>query len=162
MSKPFVAYYSSRSYWHRLKSFLPSTVTLFNSLPSSAVSCSSKSSFAHAIDIHNVEDKFSSDFCDCILFLFCSIYRASSFSTSRSAKKRPTGLRLEAIARPWYFVFQTCCAPFVENARSLSAGRKGRAMTCASKSIGKESGSPQVKSMSNALGKTGSCLVGVV
>ena len=27
---------------HRLKSFLPSTVTLFNSLPSSAVSCSSK------------------------------------------------------------------------------------------------------------------------
>ena len=30
---------------HRLKYFLPSTVTLFNSLPSSAVSCSSKSSF---------------------------------------------------------------------------------------------------------------------
>ena len=44
---------------HRLKSFLPSTVTLFNSLPSSAVSCSSKSSFTHAIDLHFVEDKFS-------------------------------------------------------------------------------------------------------
>ena len=44
---------------HRLKSFLPSTVTLFNSLPSSAVSCSSKSSFKHAIDLHFVEDKFS-------------------------------------------------------------------------------------------------------
>ena len=34
--------------------------------------------------------------------------------------------------------------------------------TCASKSIGKERGSSQVKSMSNALGKTGRCLVGVV
>ena len=44
---------------HRLKSFLPSTVTLFNSLPSPAVSCSSKSSFKHAIDLHFVEDKFS-------------------------------------------------------------------------------------------------------
>ena len=44
---------------HRLKSFLPSTVTLFNSLPSSAVSCTSKSSFKHAIDLHFVEDKFS-------------------------------------------------------------------------------------------------------
>ena len=32
--------------------------------------------------------------------------------------------------------------------------------TCASKNIGKET--PQVKSMSNALGKTGRCLVGVV
>ena len=49
---------------HRLKSFLPSTVTLFNSLPSSAVSCSSKSSFKHAIDLHFVEDKFLSDFCN--------------------------------------------------------------------------------------------------
>ena len=44
---------------HRLKSFLPSTETLFNSLPSSAVSCSSKRSFKHAIDLHFVEDKFS-------------------------------------------------------------------------------------------------------
>ena len=44
---------------HRRKSFLPSTVTPFNSLPPSAVSCSSKSSFKHAIDLHFVEDKFS-------------------------------------------------------------------------------------------------------
>ena len=34
--------------------------------------------------------------------------------------------------------------------------------TCASKNIGKERGSPQVKSMLNALGKTDRCLVGVV
>ena len=44
-----------------VKSFLPSTVTLFNFLQSSAVSCSSKSSFTHvhAVDLHFVEDKFS-------------------------------------------------------------------------------------------------------
>ena len=34
--------------------------------------------------------------------------------------------------------------------------------TCASKNIGKERGSPQVKSMLKALGKTDRCLVGVV
>ena len=34
--------------------------------------------------------------------------------------------------------------------------------TCASKNIGKERGSPQVKSMLNALGKVDRCLVGVV
>ena len=43
---------------HRLKSFLPSTVTLFNSLPSSAVSCSSKRSFTHTIDLHFVKFSF--------------------------------------------------------------------------------------------------------
>ena len=51
--------YFLRSPWRCLKSFLPSTVTLLNSLPSSAVSCSSKSSLKHALDLHFVEDKFS-------------------------------------------------------------------------------------------------------
>ena len=44
---------------HRLKSFLPSTIVLFNSLPSSVVSCSSKSAFARALDRHFSSDKFS-------------------------------------------------------------------------------------------------------
>ena len=53
-----------------------------------------------------------------------SNWRASS--SSSSVTKRVTASRLEAIAGPWYFFFQTCCAPFVENARSSSAGRYGR------------------------------------
>ena len=44
---------------HRLKSFLPSTIALFNSLPSSVVSCSSKSGFTRALDRHFSSDKFS-------------------------------------------------------------------------------------------------------
>ena len=57
--------------------------------------------------------------------------------------------------------FQTCCAPFVENARwrSSSAGRYGRTTNLRLQNIGKER---KVKSMFNALGKTDRCLVGVV
>ena len=91
-----------------------------------------------------------------------SNWRASSSSTSRSVTKRVTGSRLEAIARPWYFFFQTCCSPFVENATRRLLDFTVARRTRASKNIGKERGSPQVKSMSNALGKTGRCLVGVV
>ena len=54
-----------------------------------------------------------------------SNWRASSSNSSSSVTKRVTASRLEAIAGPWYF-FQTCCAPFVENARSSFAGRYGR------------------------------------
>ena len=43
----------------RLKSFLSSTIALFNSLPSSVFSCSSKSGFTHALDRHFSSDKFS-------------------------------------------------------------------------------------------------------
>ena len=39
--------------------FLPSTIALFNSLPSSVVSCSSKSGFTRALDRHFSSDKFS-------------------------------------------------------------------------------------------------------
>ena len=53
--------------------------------------------------------------------------------------------------------------PFLdESARSLSAGRYGRTTNLRLQNIGKERGSPQVKSMSKALRNTGRCLVGVV
>ena len=44
---------------HRLKSFLPSAIALFNSLPSSVVSWSSKIAFTRALDRHFSFDKFS-------------------------------------------------------------------------------------------------------
>ena len=43
----------------RLKSFLPSSVALFNSLPMSVVCCSSKRSFLKAVDKFFLPDKFS-------------------------------------------------------------------------------------------------------
>ena len=85
-----------------------------------------------------------------------------AISSSSSVTKRVTASRLEAIAGPWYFFSKPCCAPFVENARSSSAGRYGRTTNLRLQNIGKERGSPQVKSMLNALGKTDRCLVGVV
>ena len=56
---------------------------------------------------------------------------------------------------PGTFFFQTCCAP-AHCPLDVTVARQ----TCASKKIGKERGSPQ--DMSNALGKTSRCLVGVV
>ena len=43
----------------RLKSFLPPYIVLFSSLPSSVVSCSSKSASTRAVDRHFSSDKFS-------------------------------------------------------------------------------------------------------
>ena len=72
---------------HRLKSFLPSTVTLFISLPSSAVSCSSESSFKHAIDLHFVEDKFS-EFRTFVTLLWNMLPREVQTSSSMLVFKR--------------------------------------------------------------------------
>ena len=93
---------------------------------------------------------------DCV-----SNWHASSSSTSGSVTKWVTASRLEAITRPWYF--------FPNLLRALHWKRPlvvcwtfGRATNLRLQNVGKERGSPQVKSMSNALGKTGRCLVGVV
>ena len=52
--------------------------------------------------------------------------------------------------------FQTCCVPFVENARPACRllNVTVAIRTCASNDIGKERGGPQEESMLNALGKT--------
>ena len=77
--------------------------------------------------------------------------------------KRVTASRLEAIARPWYFFFFKLagCPSLKTPARRLLDVTVTR-RTFASNNIGNERGSPQVKPISNALGKTGRCLVGVV
>ena len=86
-----------------------------------------------------------------------SNWRASS--SSSFVTKRVTASRLEAIAGPWYFF---SARPSLKTpARRLLDVTVAR-RTCASKNIGKERGSPQVKSMLKALGKTDRCLVGVV
>ena len=69
----------------RLKSFLQSTIALFNSFPLSVVTCLSKSGFTHALDRHFSADNFTSSclvcpdrlfflsfflFSSCFLFLF--------------------------------------------------------------------------------------------
>ena len=43
----------------RLQSFLPSTVALWNSLPSSVLSCTSVSSFLVSLDSHLISDRYS-------------------------------------------------------------------------------------------------------
>ena len=43
---------------HRLYSFLPASIALFNSLPSSLTSCSSRSTFLIALDQHFSSDRF--------------------------------------------------------------------------------------------------------
>ena len=66
--------------------FLPSTIALFNSLPSSVVSCSSKSGFTRAQDCHFSSDKFSFGlswpsffFFKFFLFFFCFFFLLFSF-----------------------------------------------------------------------------------
>ena len=89
-----------------------------------------------------------------------SNWRASS--SSSSVTKRVTASRLEAIAGPWYFCSKLAARPSLKTpARRLLDVTVAR-RTCASKNIGKERGSPRVKSMLKALGKTDRCLVGVV
>ena len=89
-----------------------------------------------------------------------SNWRASS--PSSSVAKRVTASRLEAIAGPWYFFSKLAARPSLKTpARRLLDVTVAR-RTCASKNIGKERWSPQVKSMLNALGKTDRCLVDVV
>ena len=91
-----------------------------------------------------------------------SKWRASS--SSRSVTKRVTASRLEAIARPWYSSFFSKSRPAARPSLKTPARRlldvTVARWSCASKNIGKERGSPQVKSLSNTLGKTGRCLVG--
>ena len=83
-------------------------------------------------------------------------------SSSSSVTKGVTASRLEAIAGPWYFFSKLAAHPSLKTpARRLLDVTVAR-RTCASKNIGKERGSAQVKSMLNALGKTDRCLVGVV
>ncbi len=55
LSIAFPVCHSSR----RLNCFLPSSIALFNSLPSSVSSCSCRSTFLRALDSHFVDDKFS-------------------------------------------------------------------------------------------------------
>ena len=43
----------------RLQSFLPSTVALWNSLPSTVLSCTSVSSFLVSLDSHLISDRYS-------------------------------------------------------------------------------------------------------
>ena len=84
-----------------------------------------------------------------------SNWRASS--SSSSVTKRATASRLEAIAGPWYFFSKVAARPSLiikTPARRLLDVTVAR-RTCASKNIGKERGSPQVKSMLKALGKNG-------
>ena len=57
--QPFDALSSAQFTSRRLKSFLPSSVALFNSLPISVVCCSSKRSFLQAVDKFFLPDKFS-------------------------------------------------------------------------------------------------------
>ena len=64
--------------------FLPSTIALFNSLPSSVVSCSSKSGFTRALDRHFSSDKFSfglswPSFRSFFLFFFCFFFSSLFF-----------------------------------------------------------------------------------
>ena len=82
-------------------------------------------------------------------------------SSSSSVTKRVTASRLEAIAGPRYFFSKVARPSLKTPARRLLDVTVAR-RTCASKNIGKERGSPQVKSMLKALGKTDRCLVGVV
>lgn len=44
---------------HRLNSFLPASISLFNSLPSTVSSCSSRPAFLRALDAHFAADRFS-------------------------------------------------------------------------------------------------------
>ena len=85
---------------------------------------------------------------------------AISFSTSGSVTKRVTASRLEA--RPWYMFSKLAVRPSLKTPACRLLDVMVARRTCASKNIGKERGSPQVKSMLNALGKTGKCHVGVV
>ena len=85
--------------------------------------------------------------------------RASSAS---SVTKRVTASRLEAIAGPWYFFSKLAARPSLKTPACRLLDVTVARRTCASKNIGKERGSPQVKSMLKALGKTDRCLVGVV
>ena len=83
-------------------------------------------------------------------------------SRSRSVTKEVTASRLEAIVRPWCF-FKTCCVPFVEVTRDplvVCWTLRSHDELELPKTLEKERKS-QVKSMLNALGKTGRCLVGV-
>ena len=86
-----------------------------------------------------------------------SKWRASSSPISRSVTKRVTASRLEAIAIPWYPTFFSKSRPAARPSLKTPARRlldvtiTVARWTCASKNIGKERGSPQVKSMSNAL-----------
>ena len=57
--QPFDAISSVLPYFSSLKSFLPSSVALFNSLPISVVSCSSKRSFCKLLISYFLPDKFS-------------------------------------------------------------------------------------------------------
>ena len=86
--------------------------------------------------------------------------RASS--SSSSVTKRVTASRLEAIAGPWYFFSKLAARPSLKTPACRLLDVTVARRTCASKNIGKERGSPQVKSMLKALGKTDRCLVGVV
>ena len=86
--------------------------------------------------------------------------RASS--SSSSVTKRVTASRLEAIAGPWYFFSKLAERPSLKTPACRLLDVTVARRTCASKNIGKERGSPQVKSMLKALGKTDRCLVGVV
>ena len=45
--------------FHRQNSFLPASLALFNSLPASVTSCSSKSAFLSALDKYFLPDKFN-------------------------------------------------------------------------------------------------------
>ena len=85
---------------------------------------------------------------------------ASSFSTSRSVTKQVAASRLEADVRIWYFLSNLL--PFVENVRSSSSGRNVRLTNMLFQKPSKRRESPQVTSMSDALCKTGRCLVEVV
>ena len=90
-----------------------------------------------------------------------SNWRASS--SSGSVANRVTASCLEAIAGPWYFFSKLAARPSLKTPASRLLDATVARRTCASKNIGKERGSPQVKSMMlNALGKTDRCLVGVV
>ena len=69
------------------KSFLVSAISLYNSLPQSVSSCSSKHSFAQALNHHFASDKFSFGISWVFEYFFCLfffVFRTFSFSTSFS------------------------------------------------------------------------------